>query len=102
MPPDWKEKIEDCHHGGINILAIDATKRAADPKKGTRTGYTEMDILWLLRKLVVGFSAAASCGMRDIHSGAWGCGAFGNSTPLIYTLHVLAAALSGVRVTFHW
>lgn len=80
-----------------NILAM------AAPGYGSGE-YTQKSIEEILRMTVTGYSAACIESERlqpqvtkvEIHTGHWGCGAFGGNRELMATLQILAAQLSGV------
>lgn len=86
-----------------NILAI------AAPSSGHGNDlYTQYEIQLILKTLLVGFSACArrtSASKRNecvIHTGNWGCGAFGNDKELIYFCQILCASVCGVsKLVFH-
>ena len=77
-----------------NIIAIDAPT----PDFGI---YTEQQVEQVLLTAYTGFSAAvmsaASAGFECtvIHSGNWGCGAFGGNRELMYLAQMIAADLAG-------
>lgn len=81
-----------------NILAM-----AALP--GNSGEYTRDQILYTLHTAVTGFSAAGIESERlqpavneiQIHTGHWGCGAFGGNRVLMALLQILAAQLSEVQ-----
>lgn len=85
-----------------NIIAI------ASP---TGSGaYSLRQITDILQTALNGFSAAALHATRHgtpsaevtIHTGWWGCGAFGGSRPLMALLQILAARMAGIgRLVFH-
>ncbi len=85
-----------------NILAISA------PPGGSGT-YTRGEIADVLETAFTGFVAArresgslAGAGEQTIvHTGFWGCGAFGGDRRLMTMLQALAAELAGVDVVFH-
>lgn len=86
-----------------NILAI------AAPACGSG-GYTTMTIQRVLETAYTGFRAAVAESRRAsgaavrtaIHTGFWGCGAFGGNRTLMTMLQGLAAAMAGVdRVDLH-
>lgn len=85
-----------------NIIAI-----AAPTGSGA---YTPKQITDILQTAFNAFSAAALHSTRHgipshqvtIHTGWWGCGAFGGSRPLMALLQILAARMVGVRrLVFH-
>lgn len=67
--------------------------------------YTEAGIAGILRTAFTGFRAAVlESGGRDvaIHTGFWGCGAFGGNRVLMSLLQLLAAEAAGAaRLVFH-
>ncbi|MDP2622885.1 MAG: hypothetical protein Q8Q29_03695 [Actinomycetota bacterium] len=85
-----------------NILAIEA------PAYG-RGLYTTDDVTSILRTAVTGFGAAVAETQRVdedaetvIHTGWWGCGAYGGNQELMALLQLLAAESAGVdEVVFH-
>ena len=79
------------------ILAISAPR----PCHGV---YTRETILDALTTAFTGFVAAGfevGNGTR-IHSGFWGCGAFGGNRVLMIAVQILAARLAGVDMVFHY
>ena len=84
-----------------NIIAIEAPS----------DGYGEYDaktIEFILCTAITGFSAARSesrsCGASEItiHTGFWGCGAYGGNRVLMTVLQIIAANISGIdRLIFH-
>lgn len=80
-----------------NILAIAALR-------STRSGdYTAAEISRLLRIAYAGFRAAVlSSGPVTIHTGYWGCGAFGGNKGLVSALQLLAAGAAGVNRVQFW
>jgi len=80
-----------------NILAI-----AAPVGRGR---YSAKQIEGIARTAYSGFAAARaeSKGMRAVvHTGFWGCGAFGGNRVLMAALQSLAARMANVEVVFHW
>jgi hypothetical protein len=84
-----------------NILAIEA------PAYGSGR-YAREEIAFILRTAWAGFAAAGlASGERDparsvIHTGFWGCGAYGGDRLLMTLLQCVAARLAGVdRLVFH-
>lgn len=71
--------------------------------------YTRDEIMLVLTTAYSGFLAAhekserrgGSGGRTVIHTGFWGCGAFGGNRTLMTILQALAADLAGVEVVFH-
>ena len=84
-----------------NILAM------AAPAWGNGD-YTEQDIDYVLNAAFTGFSAArresrrfAGASSRTvIHTGFWGCGAFGGDRSLMTILQAMAGDLAGVDIEF--
>jgi hypothetical protein len=60
--------------------------------------YTEQDISYVLNAAFTGFSAASSRAV--IHTGFWGCGAFGGNRSLMTILQAMAGDLAGVDIVF--
>lgn len=90
-----------------NILAM-----SAPPVYGVRAGskYTKATIHKIMRTLLTGFGAAVqqaheTCGKAakvEIHTGRFGCGAFGNSEALMLLSQLVAAYKAGVdSIVFH-
>jgi hypothetical protein len=85
-----------------NLLAIEA------PAYGEGS-YGEDDITFILRTAFSGFAAArdeglATLGKSDtcIHTGFWGCGAYGGNRVLMSVLQMLAADMAGIsQIMFH-
>jgi hypothetical protein len=86
-----------------NILAMEA------PAHG-RGNYTADQIRHILATAFTGFKAARSASMPDkgnppkivIHTGFWGCGAYGGNRVLMTALQLLAARLAEVDgVVYH-
>jgi Poly (ADP-ribose) glycohydrolase (PARG), Macro domain fold len=80
-----------------NVIAM------AAPFSGS-VRYTAADIEYVLRTAFTGFHAAALESRRlareapvVVHSGFWGCGAFGGNRILMSGLQILAAELAGVE-----
>ena len=70
--------------------------------------YIKPDIEYLLQTILSGFGAAANKTAEDgrqsiaIHTGRWGCGAFGNNEELIHLAQIIGAAATGIsRIVFH-
>lgn len=84
-----------------NIIAI-----AAPTGAGV---YTSSQIRGILANAAGAFAAAVE-EMRkldgsaaEIHTGWWGCGAFGGNKPLMFMLQILAARMAGAgRIVFHY
>ena len=74
-----------------NILAIEAPPGDWGP-------YSAAQILLVLRTAVAGYRAAVaeSEGEVVIHTGFWGCGAYGGNRELMALLQILAARMAGV------
>lgn len=85
-----------------NILAIEA------PSYGMGR-YTSSAIEYVLNTAFAGFSAVCDVSKRDyhsrevnIHSGFWGCGAYGGNKVLMLLLQMVAAQMSGIKtLIFH-
>lgn len=83
-----------------NIIAMAAPA-------GGHGDYTEREIRYVFETAFTGFSASvdetARAGRRAIiHTGFWGCGAFGGNRRLMIALQALAARAAGVnRMVFH-
>lgn len=84
-----------------NILAMEAP---------TGSGvYTQQDIRFILRTALTGFAAARLESDLElagatvvIHTGFWGCGAYGGNRVLMALLQLLAAKAAGIdRLVFH-
>ena len=84
-----------------NILAIAAGV-------GGRGQYSREEMVYVLNTAYTGFSAARreserldpDCSRTVIHTGFWGCGAFGGNRTLMTILQALAADLADVDVVF--
>jgi hypothetical protein len=80
-----------------NILAIEAPT-------GYRGHYTAEQIRFVLRTAIAGYAAALaeSRGEVVIHTGFWGCGAYGGNRELMAALQIIAARAVGIsRLVFH-
>lgn len=85
-----------------NILAMEAPFGARGP-------YRSMQIDYILNTAFTGFSAAREASVRlpgapkvVIHTGFWGCGAYGGHRVLMPALQIIAARLAGVQsLVFH-
>lgn len=80
-----------------NILAVEAIP-------GGHGFYKLREIEYTLRTAYTGFAAAKaeSTGRVTIHTGFWGCGAYGGNRTLMVLLQLLAAKLAGIeRIIFH-
>lgn len=70
-----------------------------------RGRYTSEQIQWILTAAYTAFCATKVCaGARPVvlHTGFWGCGAFGGDHVLMAMLQLLAASAAGIeRVVFH-
>jgi len=81
-----------------NILAMEA------PAFGTGF-YTPEQIDYILTTAYTGYRAArfeSAPGRAMVHTGFWGCGAYGGNRVLMALLQLLAAQLSGLeRIVFH-
>ncbi len=85
-----------------NLIAIEA------PAEGTGS-YSAEEIIFILRTAYAGFTAArdeslAVLGINDIviHTGFWGCGAYGGNRVLMTLLQMIAADMAEViQIIFH-
>ena len=80
-----------------NILAIEAPT-------GYRGRYTAAQIRFVLRTAIAGYAAALAESRGDvvIHTGFWGCGAYGGNRELMVALQIIAARAVGIaRLVFH-
>lgn len=81
-----------------NLIAVAAPR-------GGRGLYTAAEIERVLITAYTGFRAAvlqAGDGPTAVHTGFWGCGAFGGNRELMALLQVLASGMAGVeRLVFH-
>jgi hypothetical protein len=85
-----------------NLIAIEA------PAYGTGS-YSEDEIIFIMRTAHAGFTAArdeslATLGTTEfcIHTGYWGCGAYGGNRVLMILLQMIAADMAGVsQIVFH-
>jgi hypothetical protein len=85
-----------------NILAMAAPGGGDGP-------YSIRDLEGVLRTAFTGFAAAVLEGARLrggpcrtlVHTGFWGCGAFGGNRTVMTVLQALAADLAGVELIFH-
>ena len=85
-----------------NLIAIEA------PADGAGY-YCEEDIHFILRTAFSGFAAAREVGLNwdqskhvSIHTGFWGCGAYGGNRVVMILLQMLAADLAAIdQLTFH-
>mmetsp|Transcript_344 Transcript_344/g.729 ORF Transcript_344/g.729 Transcript_344/m.729 type:complete len:351 (-) Transcript_344:191-1243(-) len=81
-----------------NIVAISA----AAPSYGM---YTVTQITHLLETAYAGFRACVlTAAGRDvaIHTGHWGCGAYGGNKGLVAAIQIMAAGMAGVRTLHFW
>lgn len=79
-----------------NLIAI-----AAPVGSGS---YSRQQIDWILTTALTGFRAAklVTASTPEIHTGFWGCGAFGGNRPLMVMLQLLAARLAEIpKLVFH-
>lgn len=88
---DWKN----------NIIAMAAPS-------GGKGEYSQNELIRLMETVLVAFGAAVKTGNLEkykktiIHTGNWGCGAFGNNKELMYLSQIIAASLVGVdTLIFH-
>ncbi len=80
-----------------NILAMEAPY-------GSSGRYTEAQIESILATAITGFGAAreASSGRAVVHTGFWGCGAYGGNRTLMVMVQLVAARVAGLhRLAFH-
>ena len=80
-----------------NILAIEAPT-------GYRGRYTAAQLRFVLRTAIAGYAAAMaeSRGEVVIHTGFWGCDAYGGNRELMAALQIVAARAVGIsRLVFH-
>jgi hypothetical protein len=86
-----------------NLIAMAAPSGGYGP-------YTRKDVEYVLQTACTGFTDARvetkrlACANAAVvvHSGFWGCGAFGGNRELMALLQILAAAMSGLdMVVFH-
>ncbi|GEM_PF-1065460 len=83
-----------------NILAIAAF--------GYSSGeYSKADIEYTLKAALAGFAQAAKIALNEqkdaaIHTGNWGCGAFGGNKEFMYIVQLIAASAVGIsEIVFH-
>ena len=80
-----------------NILAISAPQGSRGAK------YSEDLIERIFRTAFAGFRATVlTCGGVTVHTGFWGCGAFGNNRQLMTVIQLLAAGAAGVQNLTFW
>ena len=81
-----------------NLLAMAAPS-------GGRGPYTDRDIRWILSAAYTAFEAAtrvADGRSTVVHTGFWGCGAFGGNRVLMVLAQLEAAGAAGIdRIVFH-
>jgi hypothetical protein len=83
--------------GPLNFLALDAI----NVSRKTR-GATKDDLRYMLDKATIGFQTLSQREVKSIHTGKWGCGAFGNDISDIFRITYLAAWYAGLKkVHFH-
>ena len=75
---------------------------------GGKGNYSQSELIRLMETVIVAFGAATKTANFEkykktiIHTGNWGCGAFGNNKELIYLSQIIAASLVGVdTLIFH-
>lgn len=99
----WKEIQEGISliHEKVfnNIIAISAPK-ASNGK------YSKSEIEYALKAAACAFEEAVKMSPKKtqtvIHTGNWGCGAFGGNKELMYLVQIIAASLAGVKeLVFH-
>ncbi|MBX2797328.1 MAG: hypothetical protein KTR31_06670 [Myxococcales bacterium] len=82
----------------VNLVALTAPV-------GGHGRYTTLQIHWILTAAHTAFAAAVCCSDGSptrLHTGFWGCGAFGGNRVLMALLQLVAAAAAGVsEVVFH-
>ncbi|MGV3662029.1 MAG: hypothetical protein ACO1TE_17725 [Prosthecobacter sp.] len=104
----------DCEHvmRAITIINPPSSSNILAIAAPTGTGpYSLKQITDILQTAFNGFAAAAHHSTQHhdtgatavtIHTGWWGCGAFGGSRPLMALLQILAAKMAGIgRLVFH-
>ena len=85
-----------------NLIAIES------PSDGTGS-YSEEEITFILRTAFAGFAAARDESLHTfmttdfcIHTGFWGCGAYGGNRVLMTLLQMIAADMAGAgQIVFH-
>jgi hypothetical protein len=93
--------------GAVSVLATPTRTNlvALSAPYGGRGAYTSLQIRWIVQAAYTAFAAAvaASGGRRvRLHTGFWGCGAFGGDRVLMTLAQWVAAAAAGVdQVVFH-
>lgn len=81
----------------INCVAIDAINVS---KK--RNGASKEDLQYMFDKATAGFETIIKHGAKEVHTGKWGCGAYGNDLTSIFLLTILAAWKAGLqKVVFY-
>jgi len=80
-----------------NILALSAL----EPRYGR---YTTGQIQGLFETALTGLRAIvlASNGAATLHTGHWGCGAFGGNKGFVAAVQLLAAGTAGVKEVCYW
>ncbi len=80
-----------------NLLAIEAPFGHAGP-------YTESQLDYILRTAFSGFAAAVEVSPEGavVHTGFWGCGAYGGNRVLMPLLQLVAANLAGVEALYFY
>jgi hypothetical protein len=78
----------------VHIVAMEA------PKHGFGE-YTFGQVMDVLVTACGAFGAVRKEGARMVHSGNWGCGAFGGNVVLMALLQMVAARAAGVNLTCH-
>lgn len=107
----FRNETEEVLHTGVkvveenindNIIAI------AAPDDFYNESYSATDIRYLMETLLTSFSGACKqsrekgAGEVVIHTGNWGCGAFGGNKVLTYLSQFIAGCLCGVdQLVFH-
>lgn len=84
-------------HKSFNIIAIDALDFSGDYATSLQLQLNPSNLERELRKLIVGFS---SINNDSIDTGHWGCGAFGGNKYLKVLLQMIAASVTGNKLSF--
>ena len=82
-----------------NVLAM-----AAPEGRGGTYRYVRSELEELMKTVLCSFSAVRdqSSGRAVIHTGNWGCGAFGGNKELMYLAQMYAASVCGIdELVFH-
>lgn len=107
---NFSQEQEDIVNLGIKIIQKDIKNNIiamAAPSCG-KGEYTEDQLQKLMETVLVAFGGAVKITSKErfekciIHTGNWGCGAFGNNIELMYLSQLLAASFVGVdELVFH-